>query len=354
MQNRDYATAIKNFEGLLQIVPGVAEIHANLATAYYSAGRYEDAVREGHMAIKLKPSLTTAHVFLGLSLAESAHCKEALPYLEKDYTRAPDATLKRAVGTDALHCAMDLNEPDKTLDFVRFLNRDFPDDPDLLYLSSHVYSDLSTQASQRLLTTAPGSYQAHQLNAEILVIQGKFSDAIEEYRKVLSLNPNLNDIHYEIGRLLLAGEPNTLDQARQEFELELKIDPRNAVANYELGEMARQARQWSDAIEYFGRAANLDSQFAEALIGLGKSLVSAGRAPEAVAPLERAVELQPGNPNAHYQLGFAYRRLGREQEAARQLAAYRESHDKATQKMQRIRAGILGNIAQPQSDTPPE
>jgi len=356
LRKGDYSKAIESFLKLERIAPGIAEIHANLATAYYSLGRYDDAAQQAQVALKLKPSLTHARFTLGLSLAQSDRCKEALPYLEKDYPRAPDSQLKRVLGTEAMRCAMYENEPGRAVELVRMLNRDFPDNPDLLYLSSHVYSDLSTQASQRLLATAPQSFQAHQLNAEVLATQGKLSEAAEEYRKVLSLSPNLAGIHYQLGELLLAGErgPDTLEEARREFEAELKFHPRNAGAEYELGEMARQARQWDDAIEDFSRALTADPQFAEALIGLGKTLVSAGRPQQALAPLERAVRLEPTNPNAHYQLSFAYRRLGHEQEAAKELAAYREAHDRIRSSMLRIRLGIVGNIAQPQTDTPPE
>src|SRR5947209_9626526 len=48
-----------------------------------------------------------------------------------------------------------------------------------------------------------------------------------------------------------------------------------------LGEMARQARDWRRAIEHFLRSVKLDPEFMEAQIGLGKALVSAGRAEEA-------------------------------------------------------------------------
>lgn len=356
LRQHDYTKAIEDLQKLERIGPKIGEIHADLATAYYSIGRFEDAAEQAREALKLKPSLLNAHFFLGLSLAQADHCKEAMPYLEKDYVRAPDSQLKRVLGSEALRCAMYENDPGRAVDLVRLLNRDFPDDPDLLYLSSHAYSDLSTQASQRLLTVAPESFQAHQLNAEVLAIQGKLNEAADEYRKVLSLNPTLGAIHYQLGELLLAGErgPNTLDEARKEFEEELKLHPRNSGAEYELGEMARQARQWDEAIDHFNRALGIDPQFADAFIGLGKSLVSAGRPQEAIAPLERAVKIEPGNPNAHYQLSFAYRRLGREQEASKELAAYREIHDDVRRRSQRIRIGILGNIARPQTDAPPE
>jgi tetratricopeptide (TPR) repeat protein len=172
---------------------------------------------------------------------------------------------------------------------------------------------------------------------------------------VLSLNPRLAGIHYRLGRLLLADGPDTakLDEARREFEKELKIDPGNASAEYELGDMALQARQWDDAIDHFRRATDAEPNFTEALIGLGKSLVSAGRPQDAVAPLEQAVRLDPANPNAHYQLSFAYRRVGRDQEAEKELVAYREDHDKFMKTRQAIRAGILGDITQ-QSESPPQ
>lgn len=356
LRRGDSAGAIQGFEKLTKLAPGVAEFHANLGMAYYSAGRFRDAIPPCRQALKLNPSLTATRYFLGLSLAESGQCGEALPYLEKDYPSLRDPQLKRAMGIDALRCAMAMNQPDKAVDFLRWLSRDFPDDPDVLYLSATVYSELSTRASQRLLQTAPGSYQAHQFNAEVMEYQGKVGDAIEEYHKVLTLNPNAPGIHYRLGSLLLAGErgPTTLDEARREFEEELRIDPESAVAEYQLAEMARQSRQWDEAVERFRHAAKLGGKFEDALIGLGKSLVSANRAAEAVEPLEAAVKLGPDNPVAHYQLSFAYRRLGHEEEAQRELAAYRETHEKLLRAGQAIRAGIQGRMTAPQTAEPPE
>ncbi len=42
--------------------------------------------------------------------------------------------------------------------------------------------------------------------------------------------------------------------------------------------------------------------------------------PEAVAPLEKAVKLQPGNPAGHYSLATAYARTGRKEDADREFA----------------------------------
>lgn len=356
LQHGDAAAAALAYEKLVKLAPDVAEFHSNLGVAYYSAGRPREAARAFQQALKLKPGLTSAHYFLGPSLAESGQCGEAMPVLEEDAGRIPDLRLKRAVASDGVRCAMALNRGDQAASFLHILAHDFPDDPDVLYMTSHVYSDLSTAASQRLLETAPGSYQAHQLNAEVLELEGKWEDAAAEYRKVLGLRPGLPGIHYHLGLLLMEGPQGatTRDEARKEFETELGIDPGNPAAIYQLGEMARQARQWNDAIKSFSRALELDPNFKAALIGLGKSLISAGRAEEAVAPLQRAVTLAPEDPVGHYQLSFAYRRVGRDQEAERELAAYRQAHDKALQARQDIRSGIQGSLVQEQTAEPPE
>ena len=79
-----------------------------------------------------------------------------------------DKDLKREVGFAGVRCAMAYNRPDAAVEFLRLLNREFPHDPDVLYVSVHTYSDLSTWAAQELATTAPNSYQARELNAESL------------------------------------------------------------------------------------------------------------------------------------------------------------------------------------------
>jgi tetratricopeptide (TPR) repeat protein len=356
LQSGDYAGAIQGFAKLIQMAPAVAEFHANLGRAYFSAGRPRDAVAPCRKALELNPGLTSARYFLGLSLAEAGVCKEALHYLESDYTRVADPQLKRLMGMDAVRCAMTRDQPFQAVEYLGWLERDFQNDPDVLYLSTHVFSDLSTRASQRLLHTAPGSYQAHQLNAEVLEIQGKLTDALAEYRKVLTMAPRLSGIHYCIGRLLLANGPGpgALEAARKEFEEELQINRADAASEYELGEMDREARKWSNAIAHFGRAVSSDPDFVSALIGLGKSLVSGNRAGEAVAPLEKAVKLAPGDPVAHYQLSFAYRRVGREVEAQKELARYRELHEEQQRVGLAIRTAFLGDISRPQTAEPPE
>jgi tetratricopeptide (TPR) repeat protein len=185
------------------------------------------------------------------------------------------------------------------------------------------------------------------LNAEALETQERWNEAASEYRTILAQSPNLPGIHYRLGRLLLslpenAATPATRDEARREFEEELKINPRNAGAEYVLGELARQARDWAQAAEHFAKAASLNPAFPDAHIGWGRSLISDRKFDEAVKPLEQAVKLQPENPAAHYHLAVAYSRTGRKEEAEKESAAFRQASERARQMKQDVQTGILG------------
>jgi tetratricopeptide (TPR) repeat protein len=283
----------------------------------------------------------------GMALAEAGRCHEAIPLLKKELPQITNPDLKRSAGLAGVRCAMGVNQPEDAADFIRALTRDFPQDAEVLYQAVHVYSDLSLKSSQDLLIKAPGSYQLRLLNAEALETQERWNEAASAYRAVLAQYPDLPGIHYRLGRLLLslpesAATPQTRDEARREFEEELKINPRNAGAEYVLGELARQARDWAQAADHFAKAARLNPAFPDAHIGWGRSLISDRKFDEAVKPLEQAVKLQPENPAAHYHLAVAYSRTGRKEAAEKESAAFRQASERSRQVKQDVQTGILG------------
>jgi len=265
-----------------------------------------------------------------LEQAKAGHCRDALTAL-KTKPRTEEKGLRRETGLAGIRCATLSNQPDLLADFLKILNQEFPSDADVLYVSVHGYSDLSDRAAKHLSQVAPRSYQAHELNAEALELQGKWDQAAAEYQVVLKQNPESPGIHFRLGRILLS-KPNppsdVAEQAKKEFQAELKIDPSNAGAEYVLGELARQDQQWDDAVKHFGRASQLDGGFGDAFLGLGASLIATKKFAEAVPPLEAAVKLEPANPAAHYNLATAYSRTGKKAEADREFAIHRQMTQK--------------------------
>jgi len=268
-----------------------------------------------------------------IASAEAGHCQGNISAIKRIMTgQAPAETRKRA-GIVGLRCSLTLDDRDSAVDFIRLLSKQFGRDPDVLFVVVHAYSDLSTRTAQDLARTAPQSVAAHKLNAEALEMQGKWEPAQLEYEGILKENPNAPGIHFLLGRLLLSrpdGGPEAVDRAKQEFEKELQIDPRNAGAEYILGEIARQASQWDEAIGHFSKAANLDTSFGDAYMGLGFCLVTLKRYEEAIPPLRVAVRLEEKNPAAHYNLAVALDRTGKKEEAEKEFAIQRQLTQSST------------------------
>ena len=149
----------------------------------------------------------SASVEQAIKLSEVGHCADALPILRRSASHVSDKDLKRRAGIAGVRCAMNLNHAEQAVDFLQWLRRDFPGDPEVLYVAVHAYSDLSVRSSQELMQNAPTSYQVHELNAESLEVQGKWEEAAGEYRKILQQDPRLPGIHYRLGRVLLSASP---------------------------------------------------------------------------------------------------------------------------------------------------
>jgi tetratricopeptide (TPR) repeat protein len=261
-----------------------------------------------------------------IALADQGQCKEALPTLRRVLNGQDSAEVKKKAGVAGLRCSLNLDNQEATLDFIRVLSKQFPKDPDVLFVLVHAYSDLSTRTAQNLATDAPQSIAAHKLNAEALEMQGKWDDAEHEYENMIQKEPNTPGLHFLLGRSLLSrpdADAKTADRAKDAFQKEIELDPKNAAAHYVLGELARRNENWDEAIEQFSQAAKLDPNFAEAYFGWGFALVTVKRYQEAIAPLRVAERLTPGNPSVHYSLATALIRTGQKEEAEKEFALHR-------------------------------
>src|SRR5256885_800937 len=233
----------------------------------------------GQVPAKSSPATASSTaVEHAIDLAAKGRCQEALPVLKKSLAQASDKQLEYRVAMATARCAMSLDQAQTAVNALWTLKRDFPKDPEVLYIMTHYFSQLATRAAQEMADIAPTSYQAHELEAESLESQQNWDAAGNEYRKILEQNPNLPGIHYRLGRRAPSeteSAANT-EEARKEFEAELKIDASNAAATFWLGEIARRAGEWDQAILRFGTATRLGSGVAEAFLALGMSLNSAG------------------------------------------------------------------------------
>ena len=91
----------------------------------------------------------------GISLAQKGRCKEAIPVLKSASARVTDKQLRFHAAMLLARCAMSIDQSQAAVQALLLLNREFPNDPEVLYTTTHFYSELASRASQQA-----GSYGA--------------------------------------------------------------------------------------------------------------------------------------------------------------------------------------------------
>lgn len=323
-----YDEAAKAYEKMRELAPNTAEVHARLGLIYFQQGKFEQAVPRLRQAIKLKPTLPNTDVLLAMSLSELGQYQEALPGLQKGFKRATDPALKRASGLQLQRAYTGLQQDDKAVEVALELTRLYPKDPEVLYHAGRLFGNYAYLSTIELAEVAPDSVWLHLASGEANESQGRSDAAIQEYKEVLSLQPNRPGVHYRIGRALLARAKQSTDdtiseaEALKEFEQELLLDPTSANAAYEAGEIHRKSSRFDRALDLFSQAVKHYPDFEEALVALGRTLLSLGKAEQALAPLGKAIALNAANEVSWFQLAQAQRALGATAEQQKALAEF--------------------------------
>ena len=282
----------------------------------------------------------------GIDLAIAGHCPEAMPLLDQTMRDAGMSDdIKRSTSTAGVRCSMLLNQQEDAMSFLAWLQQKYPNDPEVLFLAVHVFSELSQRNSRELMRIAPDSPLVIQLNAENFERQGDVARAIAEYRILLQRSPDREGVHYRIAGLLMSSQTK-LAEAKKEFAEELRINPQNASAEFYLGELNMQENDAQQAIKHYLRATELYPGFPEAFARLGRALLDSGDSARAVSPLEKAVKLAPDDPAVHLSLATAYQRSGRKADAARELDLQRITSEAINRNvMKTLRKNVSGVLS---------
>ncbi|MBI3471026.1 MAG: tetratricopeptide repeat protein [Candidatus Solibacter usitatus] len=282
----------------------------------FHKGRYLEARQTLEMALRQSPGHAHATTFLALSRAATGGCREAIADLAAQFS-GPPGDLSRLAGIGLSQCYLAEGRFEEAYPVIRRLQALYPADAEVLYQAAKLHLKAWNEAVFQMYQKTPASYRVNQLSAEIFEIQGRYSEAVAEYRKAIAKNPAAVNLHYRLGRALLmeSHEPEALSRARKEFEAELQINPNDAVAEYQVAQILLSEQNNREAATRLERAVKLSPEFAEALVALGKIRLEDKRLEEAIGLLERAVQLQPKNEAARYSLMLAYRNAGRAEDA---------------------------------------
>jgi tetratricopeptide (TPR) repeat protein len=159
----------------------------------------------------------------------------------------------------------------------------------------------------------PSNPRAHSNLGSALEEAGRIQEAIEQLEQALRINPSFADAHYNLGHAFaqLGQERRAVEQ----YEQAVRIKPDFAEAHNNLGVVLEQAGLVPKAIAHYEKALQTDPDYADAHYNLGHALAQLGHVQGAVEQYEQALRLKPDYVEAHNNLGIALIRQGRLQEA---------------------------------------
>ena len=199
------------------------------------------------------------------------------------------------------------------------------------------------------------------LSAVVAAVTGKNAAAVEKLKKAVALVPSHFDANLSLGRAFFGNGDLTASIAS--FRAALKQQPQNVKANFFLASALERNDNTADALDiyrklikiapdlaegYLGlgvllvktdganspeglenlqQAVKINPNLYEAQITLGKTLLQQNKTEEALVYLQKAVELLPENPEPHYQLLQAFRKLGRKADADAEQAIIKKIHE---------------------------
>lgn len=156
-------------------------------------------------------------------------------------------------------------------------------------------------AYSKLLRDDPTNPLRHDAVGDLYVEDGRFDEAIAEYRKSIALNPESASTHYNLGYALsvrAGGAGRAGAEAASEFREALRIDPEYAQAHNNLGALLELQGRTDEALEHFQRAVALRPDHFDARINLAQLLSARGQSRDAADAFRAALALRADDPRA--------------------------------------------------------
>jgi len=142
---------------------------------------------------------------------------------------------------------------------------------------------------------------------------GKLDEAVLEYKKAISFNPDYLDAYLHMAEVYSNQE--RFDEAIEMYKRAISIKPDSINAHFGLGNTYKMQGKLDEAIARYNKVITLKPDLAEAYNHLGLVLDDQGKYDEAVEIYKRAISIKPDFTNAHLNLGKIYLAQNRLDEA---------------------------------------
>ncbi len=212
----DYQNAVKAFDALIAANPKNADYRIRFGQFFFERYDPEEAARLFQEALEIDPKNARAHLGLAVVLADQFSGKaseEADKALELDPKLAAAHALKARMALEDDDPKKAIEEADAALAI---------DKSDVQPIAIHAALDLLRDKPSSWLSKIDNRAKGFETIAHFFVINRRYEDGIEYYRKAIQADPELWTAHSELGvNLMRLGRS---DEAYKELELAFNND----------------------------------------------------------------------------------------------------------------------------------
>lgn len=320
MRRKDWDRALVLLGKAARLAPDVSGIRLNIGLAEFRRGDYAEAIPPLLSVVQDQPASEQARYLLGLCDLLTERYADAVTALEPLWQQ-------------------------KENDFM------------YLYVLSiaadgAAQKELSEKTLTRLVSVGGDSPEFHLMLGKAYLNRQETEKALEELERAASMDPNLPFVHFNLGIAYVRAGDNA--RGEQEFLQDIRIEP-DVPDTYELlGEFYRRAGKDGEAEQYFHEALQRNPRMPGSLSGLAKIYLRKEQYQKALDTIDAALRLAPAAENLHFVRGQTLKKLGRGEEAEKELKMAAQARNAAVEKDRQADALDEGRVPNPELKQQPQ
>lgn len=240
-RNNVWKTEISFWEDTVSKTPLNPRPHSSLGLAYEKYGRYDDALKEYLIALKLDPDNALTHYNLGILFIELDRIEDAITELQNVIqleSGNPKAHNNLGIAYEKLERIDDAAREYLIAKELAPGDANAPYNLGKLYDMQGLYEN-AIKEYETAIQADPDFYKAYNNLAINYYRVGRIDDAIKQLITAIQLNPTSPGAHFNLGNMY--GGQGRFEEALREFQTVLRLDPDHKGARQKIESIMRMS-----------------------------------------------------------------------------------------------------------------